>query len=152
MLICVIVHVQMWCVCSITCWSNPKKKILVFYMFLKVILYFRVLSFCSKCIFVFFFKNWFRGSFARSSRLKASRENSLWEINFVSISYKESHDCLASISQLNLSHKMFLGKNWKFFNLYRGNRDCLMTVLRLKASCKSFCSSVVFFTTNFATT
>ena len=23
-LICVIVHVQMWCVCSITCWSNPK--------------------------------------------------------------------------------------------------------------------------------
>ena len=29
----------------------------VFYMFLKVILYFRAFSFCLKCIFVFFFKN-----------------------------------------------------------------------------------------------
>ena len=24
-LICVIVYVQMWCVCSIFCWSNPKR-------------------------------------------------------------------------------------------------------------------------------
>ena len=79
-LICMIVHVQMWCVCLSTCWSNPKNFFWVFYMFLKVILYFRVFSFCSKCIFVFFFKNWFWGCFARSSRLRASREMSLREI------------------------------------------------------------------------
>ena len=78
-LICVIVHVQMWCICSNTCWSN-QKDFWVFYMFLKVILYFHVFSFCSKCIFVFFFKNWFRGSFARSSWLKASCEMCLRKI------------------------------------------------------------------------
>ena len=72
-LICVIVHVQMWCVCSITCWSNPK-RFLSFYMFLKVILYFRIFSFCSKCIFVFFTKNWFKGSFAKSLRLREETE------------------------------------------------------------------------------
>ena len=52
----------------------------VFYMFLKVILYFRAFSFCSKCIFVLFFKNLFRGIFAGSSQLKASCEKSLREI------------------------------------------------------------------------
>ena len=40
----VIVHVQMWCVCSNTCWSNPKRFLSVLYVF----------SFCSKCIFCFF--------------------------------------------------------------------------------------------------
>ena len=55
-LICVIVHVQVWCVCSSTCWSNPKILLSVLYVFLKVILYFHAFSFCSKCIFVFFFK------------------------------------------------------------------------------------------------
>ena len=43
----------------------------VFYIFLKMILYFRAFSFWSKCIFVFFFKNWFRGCFSRRSRLRA---------------------------------------------------------------------------------
>ena len=32
-LICVIVHVQMWCVCSITCRSNPKIFLSVLYVF-----------------------------------------------------------------------------------------------------------------------
>ena len=32
-LICVIVHVQMWCVCSITCWSNSKRFLSVLYVF-----------------------------------------------------------------------------------------------------------------------
>ena len=31
--ICVIVHVQMWCVCSSTCWSNPKRFLSVLYVF-----------------------------------------------------------------------------------------------------------------------
>ena len=34
-LICVIVHVQMWCVCSITCRSNPKKIFEYFICFWK---------------------------------------------------------------------------------------------------------------------
>ena len=59
---------------------KTQKVFWVFYMFLKVILYFRVFSFCSKCIFEFFFKNWFRGLFARSSRLRASHEMCLREI------------------------------------------------------------------------
>ena len=34
-LICVIVHVQMWCVCSSTCWLNPKKIFECFLCFWK---------------------------------------------------------------------------------------------------------------------
>ena len=59
--------------------DQTQKDFWVFYMFLKVFLYFRTFSFCSKCIFVFFFKNWFKGCFARSSRLRASRKKSLRE-------------------------------------------------------------------------
>ena len=33
-LICVIVNVHMWCVCSITCWSNPKIFLSILYVFL----------------------------------------------------------------------------------------------------------------------
>ena len=33
--ICVIVHSQMWCVCSITCWLNPKKIFEYFICFWK---------------------------------------------------------------------------------------------------------------------
>ena len=89
-LICVIVHVQMWCVCSNTCWPNPKRFLSV-YMFLKVILFFRAFNFCSKCIFVCFSKNWFRGLFARSSRLRASNEMCLKEI-------KKSHFHIESLA------------------------------------------------------
>ena len=60
--------------------DQTQKYFWVFYMFLKLILYFRVFSFLSKCMFVFFSKNWFRGSFARSSHLRASREMCLREI------------------------------------------------------------------------
>ena len=60
--------------------DQTKKDFWVFYMFLKVILYFRAFSFCSKCIFVFFLKNWFRSLFARSSWLRVSHEMCLREI------------------------------------------------------------------------
>ena len=65
--------------------DQTQKDFWVFFLFLKVILYFRAFSFCLKCIFVFFFKNWFRGYFARSSCLRASREKRLREINFLTI-------------------------------------------------------------------
>ena len=54
--------------------DQTQKDFWVFYMFLKVILYFHALSFYSKCIFVLFFKNLFRGIFARSLQLIPSRE------------------------------------------------------------------------------
>ena len=60
--------------------NQTQKDFWVFYMFLKVIVYFHAFSFCSKCIFGFFFKNWFRGLFTRSSRLRASCEMCLREI------------------------------------------------------------------------
>ena len=60
--------------------DQTQKDFWVFYMFLKVILYFRAFSFCSKCIFVLFFKNLFRGIFAKILQLRASCEKSLREI------------------------------------------------------------------------
>ena len=60
--------------------DQTQKDFWVFYMFLKVILYFRAFSFCSKCIFVLFFKNLFRGIFAKILQLRASYEKSLREI------------------------------------------------------------------------
>ena len=121
--------------------DQTQKDFLVFYMFLKVILYFYAFSFCSKCIFVFFFKNWFRGFFARSSRLRASRKMCLREITKSHFSYRKSHYCLASILRLNSSREMFLGKNLKIFNFAQS----LDTVLRPKVSRESFLASVVIF-------
>ena len=60
--------------------NQTQKDFWLFYMFLKVILCLHVFSFCSKCIFVFFFKNWFRGLFVRSSWLRASHKMCLREI------------------------------------------------------------------------
>ena len=107
--------------------DQSQKYFWAFYMFLKVILYFCVFSFWSKCIFVFFFKNWFRGCFSRRSRLRASCEMCLKEIKKSYFSYSESCYYLASISRLNSSCEMFLGKNWKFFISYWGHRDCFVT-------------------------
>ena len=107
------------------------KKIFVFYMFLKMILYFCTFSFCSKCIFVFFFKNLFRCCFARSSRLRASHEMCLREIKKSHFSFRKSRYCLAGISLLTLLVKCFLGKSWNFFNfiqrLSRLSCDCFAT-------------------------
>ena len=77
-LICVIVHVQMWCVCSIACWLNPKRFLNILYVFESDF----ILS-CFKFLFKMHFcvvlKNLFKGIFARSSQLRASREKSLRE-------------------------------------------------------------------------
>ena len=66
--ICVIVHDQMWCVCSIAYWSNPKIFLSILYVFESVLIlsYF---IFVQNCIFYVFFKNFFWGIFTRSSRL-----------------------------------------------------------------------------------
>ena len=83
--------------------DKTQKYFWVFYLFLKVILYFRAFSFCSKCIFVFFFKNWFRGCFVRSSRLRASCKKCLREMIFWQFTQKLSqlsHDYIATNSFL----------------------------------------------------
>ena len=71
-------------------------------MFLKVILYFRVFLFLVKMHFVcFFIKIWFRGCFARSSRLRASRKKGLREIFFHPVTQKLLQlyrDCIATNS------------------------------------------------------
>ena len=71
--------------------DQTQKDFWVFCIFLKVILYFLAFSFCSKWIFVFFFKNWFRVYFVRSSQLRASREMCLREI-------KKSHFHVESLT------------------------------------------------------
>ena len=112
-------------------------------MFLKVILYFRAFSCFSKYIVVFFFKNMFRGCFARSSRLRASREKCLREIIFFYNSHRNFCDCLATRSQLTASYEMLFGRNWIFPNSDRSYRGCITTVSRLTASHESFCASEV---------
>ena len=99
-----------------TCWSNPKRFLSVLYV-LKVILYFHVSSFCSTCIFVFFIKNWFRGCFVRSLRLRASHEKCLREIK----GHIFHTETLATTSWVfhdyPLLAKWFLGKNWFFLKI-----------------------------------
>ena len=126
-LICVIVHVQMWRVCLITCQSNPKRFLSVLYVFESDFILL-CLMFCSKCIFVFFFKNWLRGCLARSLRLRASRKTSLREIKYFSISYRESCYCLASISWLKPSREMIFRQKLEIFQFHA---EAITTVSRL---------------------
>ena len=113
-------HTRLWfneCLshlCNCTC-SNMIYMLI--YLFIKpknifecfMILYFRVLCFCSKCFFVFFFKNWFRGCLARSSRLRASHKKGLREINFFILSHKNSRYYIATTSQPTASREMQFG-------------------------------------------
>ena len=71
--------------------DQTQKDFWVFYVFLKVILYFYAFCFCLICIFVFFFKKLVQSLFTRSSRLRASREMCLKEI-------KKSHFHIESLA------------------------------------------------------
>ena len=115
--------------------DQTQKDFWVFYLFLKVILYFHAFSFFfSKYIVVFFFKNMFKGCFARSSRLKASSEKCLREINFFDNSHKNFCDCLATRLRLTASREMLFGLNWIFPNSDRSYCGCIATVSWLTAS------------------
>ena len=119
--------------------DQTQKYFWVFYLFLKVILYFRAFSFCTKYIFVFFFKNGFKGCFVRSSRLRASCEKCLRKINFLTVHTKT----FATVSRLTASREMLFGQNWIFPNSNRSYHDCIATVSWLTASRESFCASEV---------
>ena len=88
-------------------------------------------------------KNMFRGCFARSSQLRASREKCLREINYFDNSHRNFCDYLATILRLTASREMLFGQNWIFPNSDRSYCGCIATVLRLTASRKSFCASKV---------
>ena len=75
--ICVIVHVQMWCVYSIACRSNPKIFLSILYVFESVFYAFVLWVFVQIAFFMFFIKNSFGSIFVRSSQLSSSCENGL---------------------------------------------------------------------------
>ena len=79
--ICVIVDVQMWCVYSIACWSNPERFLSILYVFENVF----TLS-CCELLFILHFsiflkkkkkKTSFKGIFTRSSQVSSSHENEI---------------------------------------------------------------------------
>ena len=107
--ICVIVHVQMWCVYLIACRSNPN-FFWVFYMFFKVFLCFRVLSFVQIEFFMFFIKNSFKGIFARSSWVSSSRENGLGKEWKHQILDKNFCDCLTTALRVKATRKFLCFK------------------------------------------
>ena len=90
------------------------------------------------CVFVLFSKNWFRGSFGRSLRLRASRESCLREINFFSI-HTESHYFLASVLRLSSSCEMVFRQKLEIFLFHT---EAIATVSWLTASRESFWASV----------
>ena len=55
--------------------DQTQKDFWVFFMFLKVFIYFVCLEFCPKCLFYSLSKNFSRGIFASKSRLSPSHEN-----------------------------------------------------------------------------
>ena len=96
-------------------------------------------------MFLFFFKNWFKGTFASSSRLRASREICLREI--------KNHIFIQKLSLLfreyfvtNLfSRNGFLAKTDFFSKSHRNFRDCLAPNSRLTASRESIFALVALF-------
>ena len=100
-------------------------------MFLKVILYFHVFSFCSKCIFVFFFKRLVQRQFREKLVTQSFPRKVLKGNKIISTSHRKSRYCLVSISRLNPFGEMVLGKNQKIFNfiqrLLRLSRDYFAT-------------------------
>ena len=120
-LICVIVHVQMWCVCSIACRSNPKIFLSILYVFesdfiLSCFKFLFKMLFCvvlQKLVqeafspfFVLFFKNLFKRHFCKKLATKSfSRKEFKGKLKNIEI-HTESiatvswlpHNCLATRS------------------------------------------------------
>ena len=119
----------------------------MFYLFFKVILYFRVLCFVQNAFLCFFFKNWFRGCLARSSRLRASHEKGLREMIFFILSHRNSRYRSATTSRPTASREILLGWKWIFPKSDRSYHYCLATVSRPKASRESWCALLAYLTT-----
>ena len=104
-----------------------QKDFLVFYMFLKVILYFRAFSFCLKCILVFFFKNWFKSCSTRSSQFRASYEMYLKKL--------KSHIFIQKVSLLSRGYfatKIFSRNDFRQkLEIFQFHTEAIVIVSRL---------------------
>ena len=118
-------HTRLWfneCLshlCNCTC-SNvmcrlkyllikPKNIFECFICFWKWFYTFMSYVFVQNAFLCFFFKNWFRGCLARSSRLRASREKSLREIIFFIMSHRNSLYYIVTTSRPTASREMLFG-------------------------------------------
>ena len=88
---------------------KPKKIFECFICFWKWFYTFVSYVFVQNAFLCFFFKNWFRGCLLRSSRLRASREKGLREINFFILSHRNSRNCIATTSRPTASREMLFG-------------------------------------------
>ena len=136
--ICVIIHVQMWCIYSVACWSNLKRFLSILYVFESVFMYFVCLEFCPKRLFHFFQKkNSSRGIFVSNSELSSTRKNEDGKfqntLNFRQRVSQLSHEqelpakivlCFGGHFASKLREKLtcekcesaaFKGKQWQFF-------------------------------------
>ena len=105
--ICVIIHVQMWCVYSIACRSNPKRFLSIFYVFESVFTL-SCFEFLFKLhFFMFFIKNFFKGIFAKSSQLNSFHENGLRQNMKTQNSDKNFCNCHATVSREKSSREKF---------------------------------------------
>ena len=86
--------------------DQTQKDFLVFYMFLKVFLCFHSLSFCSKCIFILFFKKLVQRHFCKKLATKhLSRKEFKAKIGKHKISNRDFCNCLMTISRLRASRE-----------------------------------------------
>ena len=139
-LICVIVHVQMWCVCSISCRSNPKRFFSVLWVFKSDYDTFVSLVFVKNAILCFSSKT---GSevFSRVARdLKLPAKFAWGKLkNHIFIQK------LLLLPREYFATKLFsrnvLGKTEIFWSSYKGYRDCVATISWLRASRESLSMS-----------
>ena len=118
--------------CMLNCLPIKPKKIWVFYMFLKVILYFCAFSFCSKCIFVLFFKKKpLQRHFCEKLTTKSFSRKEFKGNLKISFSYKKYHDCLMTILWPSTPREMIFKQkleNTSYMQrLSRLSRNCFVT-------------------------
>ena len=119
--ICVIVHVQMWCIYSITRRSSPKRFLSILYVFESVFYAFVFWVFVHIAFFMFFIKNSFRGIFARSSRVSSSHENGLGKEWKHQISDRNFRDCLVTVSRVKTTRENFCALEAFFMSNFVGS-------------------------------
>ena len=127
--ICVIVHAQMWCVCSIVCQSNPKRFLSILYVFESDF----ILS-CFKFLFKMHFCVVLQKLVQRHFHEKLATKSFLWK-EFkrnlkISFSYREYRGCLTSVSWPSTSREMIFRQKLekhKFHISYKGYCDCFAT-------------------------
>lgn len=101
--ICVIVYDQMWCVCSIVCWSNPKRFLSILYVFESVFM-FSCIKFLLKMHFCVVLQKLLQRHFHEKLVTKLFQCK---EVKVKTWKYKIQTETFATISRLMASHKKF---------------------------------------------